>query len=286
MVFEASTCQCFHQHVLSLFTVTVCQSVCLSFRLSQVNHTIHVPVGCLRRHSDDSKNAPARCLRATIPPYCVRARRNVVWQIRADPSAPIATGLVDDARCRTRHPADRDAARTSPFFTGVASARSPGALPPPRHASRETVFMLAKSRGHPMLVAVYAATTRGAEPRLGCGNLAGKVTSSWRDRATDRRSVHHAHPPLRCLSCSGLPSLMCVGRMPPLATMLKDVAIRRIAGARASSIKAAAASRPIGSMKSCHASPLLYKYVHKQHHDFKATTIWASEYFCLISTFC
>ena len=31
--------------------------------------------------------------------------------------------------------------------------------------------------------------------------------------------------------------------------------------------------------RACHASRFLYKHVHKQHHEFKGTTIWASNIF-------
>ena len=34
--------------------------------------------------------------------------------------------------------------------------------------------------------------------------------------------------------------------------------------------------------RALHASPLLYRTIHKQHHGFKATTIWASEYFGIV----
>ena len=31
-----------------------------------------------------------------------------------------------------------------------------------------------------------------------------------------------------------------------------------------------------------HANGWLYRVVHKQHHEFKATTVWASEYFGIV----
>lgn len=67
------------------------------------------------------------------------------------------------------------------------------------------------------------------------------------------------------------PFINVCGRMPPPTTWAKDIAIM-IVGCDCIFYWV---------HRACHASPSLYK-LHKQHHEFKATTVWASEYFGIV----
>ena len=96
----------------------------------------------------------------------------------------------------------------------------------------------------------------------------------------NRRAANEQHlgafvitPALLCLAFPAIAPLidMC-GALPPPGVWVRDVALM-IVGCDCIFYWV---------HRACHASPWLYKNVHKQHHEFKATTIWASEYFGVV----